>query len=313
MNTDNSITPEQIAALFRTHHLGNQPSIARITSGFTNEVYAVENYILKVCVNTENEPNFEREVFLYQALHNVARMPEPVVVDTSKSFLNKFYMIYPRIEGEPVGRRWHVLEETQRRELVADLCQQLRRIDNYPRDEYVQRFGLNPHPVWQDEVVNGLFLALAPIREQAILSEATVLAIEKYMAETAHVLAAQKLGLAFWDVQWDNMLIGPDNKLAALIDFEGLSITSIDFRLVIVRVMSERPHLFMSEEWEPYAKPEDYKSLMGWYRAFYPELFDFPDFEKRNDLYEFGDVLNHLPAWPKTKQLHERLARILAS
>lgn len=281
--------------------------------GFTNEVYAVDDYILKVCVNTQNELNFEREVFLYQTLSGLGRIPAPVVVETSKRILDKFYMIYPRIEGEPVGRHWHLLNDTQRREFVGDVCQQLRRIDSFPVGEYVQRFGLNPDIVWQEEVVNGLFQALATIRERDILSAATMKAIEHYIVETAYVLKDQKLGLVFWDVQWDNMLINNQNRLAAFIDFEGISITSIDFRLMIVRVMSERPHLFMSEEMEPTAKAEDYKSLMSWYQAFYPELFDFPDLVKRLDLYELGDILDHLPAWPKTKQLHDRLANILAS
>ena len=313
MNTENSLTPEQITTTFRRHNLANSPSITRITTGFTNEVYVVDDYILKVCVDTSNEPNFEREIFLYQALRGLARIPDPIVADTSKTILSKFYMIYQKIEGNPVGGRWHLLTDSQRREFIEALCQQLRRMDNSPMGEYVHRFGLNPHPVWQEEMVKGLFQGLATIRDKQILSGETLQAIETYIRETAYVLKEQKLGLVFWDVQLNNMLISSDNKLAGLIDFEGISITSIDFRLVIIRIMSERPHLFMSEEMEPYANVEDYKYLMEWYKEFYPALFDFPNLEKRIDLYELGDILHHLPAWPKTKQLHERLAKILGS
>jgi aminoglycoside phosphotransferase (APT) family kinase protein len=195
MNTENSITPEQITATFRTHHLANNPSITRINTGFTNEVYVVDDYILKVCVDTNNEPNFEREIFLYQALRGLAKIPEPIVADTSKIILSKFYMIYRKIEGDPVGRRWHLLNDKQRRELIEDLCQLLRRMDNFPMGEYVHRFGLNPHVVWKEEMVNGLFQALATIREKEILSRATLQAIEKYIHETAYVLKEQKLGL----------------------------------------------------------------------------------------------------------------------
>jgi aminoglycoside phosphotransferase (APT) family kinase protein len=313
MNTENSITPEQISAIFRTHNLANTPSITRITTGFTNEVYVVDDYILKVCVDTHNEPNFEREIFLYQALRGLVKIPEPIVADTSKILLSKFYMIYQKIEGDPVGRRWHLLKDAQRRELVEDLCQQLRRMDDFPMEEYRHRFGLNPHLGWQEVMVSSLFQALATVREKEILSGATLQAIEKYIRENAYVLEEQKLGLVFWDVQLDNMLINSQNKLAALIDFEGVSITSIDFRLVIIRMMAEHPHRFMSEEMEPYARAEDYKALMAWYQEFYPELFDFPDLDKRLDLYELGDILHHLPAWPKTKLSHDRLAKILNS
>ncbi|MGC4042348.1 MAG: aminoglycoside phosphotransferase family protein [Armatimonas sp.] len=315
MNTENSITLEQIAEVFRAYALAENPSITRITSGFTNEVYEVDGYILKVCVNLLNEPNFEREVFLYQMLRGTVLTPEPIVVDISKSLLSKFYMIYPKIEGESAGQRWHGLDNMARREFVRDLCQQLQRMDNFPLKSYTERFGLNLNLIWQEEVVNGLFRSLAKVQEQEIpiLPETTVQAIDTYIQKTAYVLEPQKLGLVFWDVQWDNMLIDNQNRLAALIDFEGISIVSIDYRLSIIRAMMERPHIFLSSELEPCANTEDYKHLMEWYREFYPELFDFPELEKRVSLYELGDVLDHLPDWPKARQLHERLEKILST
>jgi aminoglycoside phosphotransferase (APT) family kinase protein len=312
MNTENSLTTEQISTLFREHNLAQNPSITRLTTGFTNEVYAVENYILKLCVNPNNESNFEREIFLYQALHGQVTAPAPVVADTSKTLLDRFYMIYRKIEGEPVGQRWHRLNDRQRKKLIEALCCQLRCIDRFPRAEYAEKFGLNPNPVWKEETVNVLLAALATVQEKRILSESTLQEIGRTIHENASVLNVQRLGLVFWDVQFDNMLINDQNELAALIDFEGVSIASLDYRLSIVRIMSERPHLFMSEEMEAYATPDDYRQLLGWYQEFYPELFDFPDLEKRIDLYELGDVLHHLVDWPTTRQLHDRLAKILA-
>lgn len=313
MNTENTLSTEQITALFMNHDLAQYPSITRLTTGFTNEVYGVDRYILKVCVNTNNEPNFDHEIFLYRAIHGQVRVPEPVVVDTSKALLDKFYMIYPKIEGEPVGRRWHLLADHQRRELIEDLCQQLRIMDSCPRGEYAARFGLNLNPIWKDDRVKSLRTALSRLQDKDILSRATLQAVERYVRQTAPVLEAQHLGLVFWDVQFDNMLINDQNRLAALIDLEGASIASIDYRLSIVRAMSERPQLFLSEEMEPHAAVDDYQRLLEWYREFYPELFDFQDLEKRIDVYELGDVLDHLVDWPTTRQLHDRLARILAS
>lgn len=312
MNTENTLSTEQITALFKYHDLAQNPSITRLTTGFTNEVYEVNRYILKVCVNTNNEPNFDREIFLYRAVQGQVRVPEPVVVDTSKALLDRFYMIYPKIEGEPAGRRWHLLADHQRRELIEDLCRQLKTLDSCPRGEYAARFGLDPNPVWKDDRVKSLQTALSRLQDKDILSQATLQAVETYIQETAPVLEAQHLGLVFWDVQFDNMLINDRNRLAALIDLEGTSIASIDYRLSIVRTMSERPHLFLSEEMEPHAAVDDYRRLWEWYREFYPELFEFQDLEQRIDVYELGDVLDHLVDWPATRQLHDRLARILA-
>jgi len=62
---------------------------------------------------------------------------------------------------------------------------------------------------------------------------------------------------------------------------------------------------------EKYADKKDYVHLMDWYKEFYPEIFDFEDLETRLDLYELEGVLRLLPKFPKAKQLHERLARII--
>ena len=45
---------------------------------------------------------------------------------------------------------------------------------------------------------------------------------------------------------------------------------------------------------EPFANKADYAHLMEWYKEFYPELFDFPELERRLDLYDIADIL-HLP------------------
>lgn len=312
MNADDTVSPSEIIALFAGIPLAKEPKITRIREGFTNEVYRVDDHILKICVDTRSEPDFEREVFLYESLRGIALIPEPKAVDLSKSVLPHYYMIYRRIEGEPAGSRWHLLNDGERRNLVADLCGQLRRIDSFPMDEFIARFHGNTPPDTKAEMLESLLTALETVREREILPDVTVTAIRKYLREHADVLNVQKPGLTFWDVQWDNMLIDSENKLAALIDFGGLSIMSLDFRLMIVRAMSERPHLFLREDLEGFACVEDYRFLMDWYREFYPELFDFPDLERRLDLYELNDVLRHFPDWPKSRQLHDRLARILA-
>ncbi|MEI8252594.1 MAG: hypothetical protein WCG25_02370 [bacterium] len=41
----------------------------------------------------------------------------------------------------------------------------------------------------------------------------------------------------------------------------------------------------MSEEFEKFAKQEDYIHLLDWFLEFYPELFEFKNLDKRLDLY----------------------------
>jgi hypothetical protein len=59
------------------------------------------------------------------------------------------------------------------------------------------------------------------------------------------------------------------------------------------------------------ANTDDYQYLMGWFQEYYPELFDYPNLDKRIDFYELEGLLRLLPRFPEAKQIHERLALIL--
>ena len=307
MNPKSTLTTAQILAIFRKHHLAENPKITRITVGFTNEVYAVDNYILKVCVKPANEPNFRKEEFLYQLLQDKAPVPHVLVADDSRALLDKPYMIYQKLPGEPAASHWHEMPNEQRKQLIQDVCGYLKAIDQTSREQYEKRLNVDPSFNWQQHIVGKLNKKLAIIAERKLLSQETIHRIKSYIEANQHVLAEQKLGLAFWDVHHDNFLVDDDFKLTGLIDFESVDVYSIDYRLMVVRLMQRYPHLYLSEAMEPYAKLEDYVQLMNWYKAFYPEMFAFADIDRRIDLYELLDILSKLPEWPTAKVLQERL------
>lgn len=118
MNPQSTLTPDQILAIFRKHNLAKNPKIERITVGFTNEVYAVDDYILKVCVKLENEPNFRKEEFLYQLLQDKAPVPHVLVADDSRTLLDKPYMVYEKLPGEPAASHWHEMSDEQHKQLI---------------------------------------------------------------------------------------------------------------------------------------------------------------------------------------------------
>lgn len=311
MNPQSTLTTDQIVTIFGKHNLAENPKIARITVGFTNEVYAVDNYILKVCVKKENEPNFRKEEFLYQLLQDKAPVPHVVVADDSRTLLGKPYMIYQKLPGEPAASHWHEMSNEQRRQLVQDVCTYLKTIDQTPSEEYAKQLNVDPSFNWQQHIVGQLNEKLAVIAKRKLLPTETIQRIQSYIEANQHVLAEQKLGLTFWDVHHDNFLVDASFKLTGLIDFESVDVYSIDYRLMVVRLMLRYPHLYLSEAMEPYAKVEDYVQLMDWYKEFYPKMFAFADIDKRVDLYELLDILSKLPEWPTAKVLQERLNDLL--
>jgi len=311
MNPQSTLTNDQITAIFRTHNLADVPSISRITIGFTNEVYQVDSYILKVCVKKENEPNFRKEEFLYQLLHDKAPLPHVVVADDSRALLHESYMIYQKLPGEPAASHWHEMANTQRKAFIKDLCGYLKIIDNTPQAQYAKQLKVNPSFSWQEHICDRIAEKLVVIAAQKLLSAENIERINAFIQTNKHVLKEQSLSLAFWDIHFDNILIDENYKLSGLLDFESVDVYPIDYRLMTVRIMQQYPQLYLSEKMEPYAMKEDYAHLMEWYREFYPELFAFRHIDIRIDFYDLLDIVSKLPEWPKAQNLHERLAHIL--
>lgn len=311
MNPQTTLTDNQITAIFRKHNLATDPRITRITIGFTNEVYQVDDYILKVCVKPENEPNFRKEEFLYDLLRQTAPVPHVVVADDSRTLLNKPYMIYKRLPGEPAASHWHEMTDVQRKLFIQNVCSYLKAIDQTPLEQYEKQFNVDPNFSWQQHVCDRIAAKLAVISERELLPETTIVSIRQFVEMNKDVLSEQRLGLTFWDVHFDNFIVDNDYKLAGMIDFESADVYPIDYRLMVVRLMQRYPRLYLSEAMEPHAKREDYAHLMDWYQEYYPEMFAFDNIDKRIDFYELLDIVSKLPDWPKAKVLQERLGLAL--
>jgi aminoglycoside phosphotransferase (APT) family kinase protein len=313
MNPQTTLTNDQIVTVFRKHNLAQDPDITRMTIGFTNEVYTVDDYILKVCVKPENEPNFRKEEFLYGLLQGVAPVPHIIVTDDSRAVLDKPYMIYEKLLGEPAASHWHEMNDEQRKQLIKDVCGSLKIIDQTPPGQYDKQLVVDPSFNWQNHICSRIEAKLGIIAERRLLPETTIIAIRQFIEANRYVLEEQRLGLTFWDVHFDNILINDDFKLSGLIDFESIDVSSIDYRLMVVRLIQRYPHLYLSEKMEPYAKQEDYIHLMDWYQEFYSEMFTFADIDRRIDLYELLDIVSKLPDWPNAMVLRERLATVVST
>jgi len=310
MNPETTLTNAQITAIFQEHGL-EANEISRITVGFTNEIHQVDNYILKVCVKEENEPQFKKETFLYEALKDKVAVPELVAVDTSKDLINSYYMIYCKIEGEPLASHWHELTNEQRKELIKQFCEQLKLIATFDRAGYARVCHVDPELDWQQHHLAEIRKWKAIVTEKQLFSPEKLQAINEFIDKYQHTLKPQQLAVTYWDVHFDNVLVQNKTDFAGLIDFESVDIVSIDYLLATVRRMVQEPHRYLSLEMEPFANKADYEHLVEWYEEFYPELFDFPDLERRLDLYDLADILRLRVYFPNENT--ERLDRVLNS
>lgn len=298
-----------VEKIFKEHGLGKVESVANIEIGFTNKIYLInDRYILKVCEDENNEQKFEIEVFFYNFFQDKIPVPKISVFDKSKSIYGKFFMIYPKIEGDNLYAKWHLLSNEERKNIIKQLCDILRIINKSPYDEFANMFKINFSDNWHDKILNQIQNSVEKIEQQKLLSPEFIQVIKKFVDDNHHFLKEQKLALVYWDAHFDNILV-QDMKIVGILDFERTEVSSIDFILDIVKRMVEYPKKYMSEKFEKFAEKEDQAHLLDWFQEFYPELFEFENLNKRLDLYAVEHDLSTLIWYPNSKEVKQMIAK----
>ncbi|MCB9809193.1 aminoglycoside phosphotransferase family protein [Candidatus Nomurabacteria bacterium] len=300
-----------IEKIFTENNLGEVKSIKKIEVGFTNKVYSVnEDFILKVCEDEENEENFEKEVFFYDFFKDKIPVPKVIFYDNSKQIYNKFFIVYPKIQGNNLYAKWHLMTDDERKNIIKQLCEFLKIINNADYKKFVEKFKISNPINWKESIESKIQKSLQELETREILSKEFAQKIQTFVEENKLALDEQKISLVYWDAHFDNILV-KNNEIVGILDFERTELASIDFVLDILKRMMNYPKKYMSEESEKFAKKEDYENLLDWFQEFYPELFDFKKLEKRLDLYCIEHDLKDLIGWPNVIELKQQLATIV--
>ena len=298
-----------VEKIFTEYSLGKVESVVNIEIGFTNKVYLInDEYILKICEDESNEQKFEIEVFFYNFFKDKIPVPKIKVFNKSKSIYGKFFMIYPKIEGDNLYAKWHLLSDEQRKIIIKQFCDILKIINKSSYDEFLQKFEINFLDNWHDKILNQIQNFIEKIKQRELLSSGFIQVIRKFINDNHYVLKEQKLALVYWDSHFDNILV-QDTKIVGILDFERTEVSSVDFILDIVKRMVEYPKKYMSEKFEKFAKKEDYAHLLDWFQEFYPELFNFKNLDKRLDLYAVEHDLDTLIWYPNSKEVKQMIAK----
>jgi len=300
---------KQIKEIFLKNGLGEIKIVEKIEIGFCNKVYSIDDkYILKVCEDIANERYFAREVFLFNFLKKELPVPKIIVYDESKKIYDKQYMIYHKIQGDNLYSKWHLLTNDERRNIIRQLCDVLKKMNNVSYKEYAGKFSKNEKVDWQKIIISRIKKSLKKVKDRKLISPDFIKAIQNFTRDNRDVLKKQKLALVYFDAHFDNVLI-KDKQMVGLLDLERTEIASIDFTLDIIKRMVDIPHKYMSEESEKYCKPEDYANLLEWFKEFYPELFNFEDIDKRLALYAVEHDLKDLLLWPDIDNIKRTIAK----
>lgn len=302
---------EIVERIFQKYNLNIPKTFKKIEVGFTNKVYSVDDkYILKVCDDERNEDKIAREVYLYSLFSSSLPVPKVIIYDTSKKILDKHYVVYPMIEGDNLYNVWHKMNESERKQIVKKLCRHLRAINETPYYDFTKTFNIDNSKSWREIVVNKIDISLKKLKQENTLSEEVVSGVKDFVKKHQSVLDEAKMAFVHWDTHFDNVLV-KEEKIVAMLDFERIEVSSIDYVLDIVKRMQELPSKYMSEYAEQFVKDEDYAHLMEWFQEYSPELFAFDHLDTRLDLYALQHDLDTLTWYPEANELKESIKKTI--
>jgi len=263
----------------------DNPNVEKINVGFTNTIYNVNNkYIIKICSDTNNEPKFQKEIDFYNANKDNNLIPKLYYSDTSKQYIPYFYEILEKIKGVTLYNVWHTLSETEREDVIRQLCDAMKKMHSNVGESYDWlEYNKNEYNKSIDKVIGEHLLTEEELNK---LNQAYSL-FDKYLTSDEMVLIHN-------DLHFDNIFIKDGN--IKIIDFERSMYTPRDYELGIIYRMIRKPWKFASEECEEYTKLEDYENIMRYIEKYYPELIHIPNLYKRLAIY---DLIYELPHFIK--------------
>lgn len=273
---------------------GENTKFEKINVGFTNTIYIVnENYVVKICTNPDNEKNFEKEINFYKA--NVCNnlIPKLYYSNVEKDVVPYYYEIIEKVEGVSLYNVWHTLNESQREDIIKQLCDAMKQFHSNVGESYDWTKKTS-------ELFNNLYdkakqLNLFDNEEQELIDNA--------YSKFDLYLETKEFVLVHNDLHFDNIFYN-DGKIK-LIDFERSIYAPRDFELDILYRMIRKPWKFASEETEEYTKLEDYEYIMKYIEKYYPELIHIDNLYKRLAIYDMIYYLKQYINNPHILELKE--------
>lgn len=271
---------------------GINPKVEKINVGFTNTIYSIDDsFMVKICTNNDNENAFQKEIEFYKTNKENNLIPKLYYSSTDKKYIPYFYEIIEKIDGVSLYNVWHTFNETQREEIIKQLCIAMKCIHSNIGESYD----------WTKRIKNQFLSLYEKAKQLNIFSAEEQTLLDYTYTKFGNYLKSNDFVLIHNDLHFDNIFFN-DGKIK-LIDFERSMYAPRDFELDILYRMIRKPWKFASEETEPYTNLSDYSKIMSYIEKYYPELVNIPNLYKRLAIYDIVYFLEHLIQYPNIKEL----------
>ena len=258
-----------------------------INSGFTNTIYSIDNYIIRICTNLKNEERFKNEINFYKENKDNKGIPKLYIYDITKNIVPYYYEVIEKVSGKTLYELWFNLTDTEKRKIVIQIINILK-------------------PLHSKKLENSNFLKelkdkLLSFKDNCNLNDRMFNELidmyDKYFKENTY-------GLIHGDLHFDNFIY--DGVNLHLIDFERCMIAPIDYEFRLLNTCKNVPWLWASSKTDMITIESDYQDLMDMILDNYKELNKIPYINERLEFYSIIELLNNY----KNSKDEERLEEV---
>ena len=243
-----------------------------INSGFTNTIYKVGTYIVRLCTNPSNEERFKTEITFYNSNSNKPNIPKLYIGDTSKEVVPYYYEIIERIEGNTLYEVWYKISSIERKQIVLSIISILKSI--HQKKESTYNFA---------KFIKGKLISiLTDCNINDDLFNSLLILCDKYFENST-------MYQIHGDLHFDNFIY-KDGKLT-LLDFERTMTAPLDYDFRLFNRYKSMPWLWASGSTDMLTVESDYQDLMPMFIEYYPELASVSYLQERLTIYEIIDLL----------------------
>lgn len=247
-------------------------SYTLINKGFTNTIYRVDDYVVRICTNKDNETKFLNEIEFYNKNKDNDKIPTVYVTDTTKSIVPYYYQIMERIEGKTLYDIWYKLSNKERKEMVIKIVEILKTFHSIPVESY-------DFSTYIKNEIESL-LAKCQITDEAFTK--LLILCDTYFKDNI-------FGIIHGDLHFDNFIYHDGNL--TLLDYEYCMVAPIDYEFRIFELCKDMPWKWASAETDMITVEDDYQDLMKMIIENYPELKNIPYLNERLIIYCIIDLL----------------------
>ena len=243
-----------------------------INSGFTNTIYEVGNYIVRICTDYNNEDRFMHEIEFYKNNKDNKYIPKLYTYDTSKSKIKFYYEVIEKIEGNTLYEVWYKLDSNERLDIVKKIIDILKTLHSISVKEY----DFNKYI--KDEINN------------ILIDSNLSMDIFNDLFDMCDIFFKEnRFGIIHNDIHFDNFIYNNGN--IKLIDFERSMIGSIDYDFKRLSMYFLMPWLWASASTDMLTIESDYQDLMNMFLDNYEELNSIPYIKERLEVYTIIELL----------------------